>query len=111
MKIKELFEISDPLGSYSGPDAFSGRDDCQIINISKREGEDRIVFTLKRNSDNTESSAYMTVRSEFNDRKDEIISRVQANKNLIGLTLNQLDNLETGINITETEGRMSIENL
>jgi hypothetical protein len=109
MKIREIFNIGGLRGSFTGPQPLLDRNDCEIYQKNiKPEG---LALILRRKEDGLEGKVSLKVKDEFNSLENILIKLIYNNEEMIGLTLNQLDDLETGINITETEGRMSIENL
>ena len=103
MKVKELFTISDFTQSVGGLSSFLTKDDCRIIN--KRKTENSIALTLKRESDGAEGTSHLKVRGEFQAEASRLLNWAFASKTIVGLTLNQLSELETDLSIGHLAGR------
>src|SRR3989344_3196969 len=97
MRVKELFKSTSVLESFAGTAPFLDRENCQVVN--KTKNEDSILLHLKRASDGEEGKAYLRVQDQFKTITPQLLGRVFANENIIGCTLNQLENLETNLNI------------
>ncbi len=95
MKIKELFKPTNISQSIGGFAVFLDKDNCQIIN--KTKGEDFVLLHLKRESDEEEGHSYLRVKDEFKNSTSEFLRWAFVNEKMMGLTLNQLDNLETNL--------------
>lgn len=95
MKIKELFKSTNISQSIGGLATFLDRDNCQIVN--KTKDEDFILLHLKRESDGEEGHAYLRVKDEFKNNTKEFLRWAFISEKMIGLTLSQLDNLETSL--------------
>ena len=106
MKINELFRVGDVAHTLKGASDFLDRDNCQIVNITKES--ESIVLHLKRESDGEEGKSYLRVREEFNSIECQLLDAVFGLKSALGLTLNQLAELETGVNLEKSNGRLSI---
>lgn len=98
MRVRELFRPTQVSSSINGSMAYLDRENCQIESMEKKES--KIIFNLKRNSDDAKGVSHLKVRDEYKDFSSQLFSWVLVNKDIIiGLTLNQFDNLETGLNI------------
>ncbi len=107
MKIKELFTIGDMIQSIGGTATFLDRDNCQVEN--KRKIDNAIALTLKRQSDGEEGHAYLRVRSEFSQIADQLLDWAFASELLMGLSLNQLGERETGLNVHGLNGKLMLD--
>ena len=97
MKINEIFKIGDIMESVDGRVPYLDRDNCQIIN--KTKNDDSVILYLKRNSDGEEGRAYLRVQDKFKNMAGKILNLAFVNEKMIGLTLNQLGDLEMGVEI------------
>lgn len=95
MKVKELFKSTAVSHSIGGLTKFLDRDNCKIIN--KTKGGDFVLLHLKRESDGEEGHAYLRVKDKFKKQSGEFLRWAFISENMLGLTLNQLDNLETNL--------------
>jgi hypothetical protein len=95
MKVKELFKSTAVSHSIKGLTEFLDRDNCQIIN--KTKGANFVLLQLKRKSDGEEGHAYLRVKDEFKNSTSEFLRWAFVSEKMMGLTLNQLDNLETNL--------------
>ena len=95
MKIKEIFKPTAVSHSIKGLTEYLDRDNCKIVN--KTKGEDFVLLHLKRNSDGEEGHSYLRVKDDFKNNTKEFIRWAFVSEKMIGLTLNQLDNLETNL--------------
>jgi hypothetical protein len=106
MKIKDVFKIGGITQSISGLTLYLDRDNCVVSNKSKNENA--VVLHLKRGSDGEEGNGHLRVRDEFNDIKDQLLNWAFNNGDMIGLTLNQLEHLETNLKIESSGGKLSL---
>ena len=107
MKINELFTIGGMTQSIGGLATFLDRDNCQIENKTKKDHA--VLLHMKRESDGEEGHAYLRVQEKFADISDQLLSWAFANQKLIGLTLNQLGDFETNLQINSMGGRMMLK--
>jgi hypothetical protein len=107
MKVKELFKPTHTSHSIHGLVIFLDRENCQVVN--KTKNEDSILLHLKRESDGEEGRTYLRVRDEFEDIASLLLKHIFANIKIIGLTLNQLDDFETGLSFEKVDGRNTIK--
>jgi len=106
MKVRELFKSTAVSQSIGGLTIFLDRENCQILN--KTKNEDFIILGLKRESDGNEGRAYLRVQDQFKIIETQLLNWAFTSKSIIGLTLNQLDNLETNLNIEKVQGRVQL---
>ena len=106
MKVKELFTIGDMIQSIGGTVTFLDRDNCQVEN--KRKTDNAVVLTLKRESDGEEGHAYLRVRGEFSGIAEPLLDWAFVSESLIGLTLNQLTELDSNLKVSSLNGRMML---
>src|ERR1035437_5635649 len=104
MKIKELFKSTDVSQSIGGLAIFLDRENCQIVN--KTKNEDSVLFHLKRESDGEEGRTYLRVQDQFKSLETELLNWAFVSKNIMGLTLSQLDDFETNLEIEKTNGKL-----
>lgn len=109
MKLKEVFTISTmPSQSIGGLTPFLTRDDCVVE--SKTKNENALKLLMKRAGDGEEGLVYVRVRPEFQELAEPLLARAFANAQMIGLTLEQLDGLDTDIEIESSGRRLSLKN-
>lgn len=106
MKVKELFKPTNISQSIGGLAIYLDRDNCKIIN--KTKNEDSILLHLKRESDGEEGHAYLRVQNQFESLSTELLNWAFISKDIIGLTLNQLEDFETKLNIESIQGRIQL---
>lgn len=93
MKVSKLFKItgiSEFLGKNLG---LLDRDNCKIVDRTKNENS--LVLHLKRESDGQGGQAHLRVQDQFETISAQLLNWALVSNSIIGLTLNQLDNLET----------------
>jgi hypothetical protein len=105
MKVKELFQSVGITQSLGRSDLLD-RDNCQVEN--KTKNEDSVMILLKRKSDGVEGHAYLRVQDQFKSVAPQLLTWAFASDSIIGLTLNQLVELETNLNIESSGGRLMI---
>lgn len=106
MKIKELFIVGDMIQSIGGTSEFLNRDTCQVENMTKNENA--VVLHVKRQSDGEEGRVYLRVRSEFSIIANQLLNWAFTNSKIVGLTLNQLTEVETGLQVTGLKGTLTL---
>ena len=67
-----------------------------------------MILLLKRQPDRQEGHAYLRVRSDFSSIADQLLNWAFSSEQLIGLTLNQLSELETNLQIGSLNGRLML---
>jgi len=97
MKVKEIFKNIGVSQSFQGVDVFLDNSNCSIIKMIKNA--DSIRLRLKRNSGAEEGQAYLRVLDIYKSKEREILEQVSNLPSVIGLTINELPDLETGINV------------
>ena len=107
MKIKELFKIGGIMQSISGLTVYLDHNNCTVNNKTKSEGA--VILHLKRESDGEEGNVYLRVKDEFKTIEEQLLRWVFAANQIIGLTLSQLNELETGLQISKTNGKMMLK--
>ena len=106
MKVRELFKPANISQSIGELTIFLDRENCQIVNKTKKENS--IIIHLKRESDGEEGQVHLKVRDEFESISPQLLRWAFINNDMIGLTLNQLDDLETNLNIEKVQGRIQL---
>jgi len=106
MRVRELFKSTGLTQSIGGTAVFLDRENCQIVNKTKNENS--IVLHLKRESDGEEGRAHLRVKDEFESISPQLLNWAFTSESIVGLTLNQLDDLETNLNIEKVEGRIQL---
>jgi hypothetical protein len=106
MKIKEIFKSTNISQSIGGLTIYLDRDNCQIVN--KTKNEDSILLHLKRESDGEEGHAYLRVQDQFKNLSAKLLNWAFVSKNIIGLTLNQLEDFETNLDIENISGQIKL---
>src|SRR3989344_386797 len=106
MRVRELFKSTGLTQSIGGTAVFLDRENCQIVNKTKNENS--IVLHLKRESDGEEGRAHLRAKDEFESISAQLLNCAFASESIVGLTLNQLDDLETNLNIEKVQGRIQL---
>ncbi|MGD0577044.1 MAG: hypothetical protein ABSA74_03155 [Candidatus Staskawiczbacteria bacterium] len=106
MKIKELFQPMGISQSFNGSAALLDWNNCQIENRTKNE--DSVMLLLKRKSDGEEGHAYLRPQDKFKSLAPQLLNWAFINNGIIGLTLNQLVDLETNLEIENLHGRLHL---
>lgn len=106
MLVKEIFQPIGISQSFGGLTTFLGHDDCQVENKTRNEGS--VLLHLKRESDGTEGHAYLRVQKDYADISDQLLDWAFAEPRIIGLTINELFDLETGIRISLVNGKLQV---
>lgn len=106
MRVRELFKTTGFTQSISGTAIPLDRENCQIVNKTKKENS--IVLHLKRDLDKKEGKAYLKVRDKFETLSAQLLIWALDSKSIVGLTLNQLDDLETNFSIESIEGKLQL---
>ncbi len=107
MKIKELFKPTGISQSIGGTAIFLDRENCQIANKTKNENS--IVLHLKRESDGEEGRAYLRVQDKFETLSAQLLNWAFASESIVGLSLNELDELETNLSVESIEARLQLK--
>ncbi|RJO61205.1 hypothetical protein C4544_03480 [candidate division WS5 bacterium] len=105
MKIKEIFRIGGIMQSIGGPTIYLDRDNCVVHN--KTKNEDAIILRLKRESDGEEGNVYLRVQDKFKGIKDQLLNWAFTSSSIMGLTLNQLESLDTNLKIESLNGKLT----
>lgn len=106
MKIKEIFKLGGIMQAIGGTAVYLDQNNCVIRNKSKTD--DAVILHLKRDSDGEEGNVYLRVRDEFKSIKDPLLNWAFANNSMVGLTLNQLENQDTNLDIQKSGGKLSL---
>ncbi len=107
MRVRELFKSTGLTQSIGGTAIFLDRENCQIVNKTKNENS--IVLHLKRESDGEEGRAHLRVKDEFESISPQLLNWAFASESIVGLTLNQLDDLETNMSVESMGGKLQLK--
>ena len=107
MRVRELFKSTGLSQSIGGTAIFLDRENCQIVNKTKNENS--IVLHLKRESDGEEGRAYLRVQDKFETMSAQLLNWAFASESIVGLTLNQLDDLETNLSVESIGGKLQLK--
>ncbi|MEN9582455.1 MAG: hypothetical protein RL641_409 [Candidatus Parcubacteria bacterium] len=107
MRVRELFKSTGLTQSIGGTAVFLDRENCQIVNKTKNENS--IVLHLKRESDGEEGRAHLRVKDEFESLSSQLLNWAFASESIVGLTLNQLDDLETNFSVERIGGKLQLK--
>lgn len=107
MRVRELFKSTGLTQSIGGTAIFLDRENCQIVNKSKNENS--IILHLKRESDGEEGRAHLRVKDEFESISPQLLNWAFASESITGLTLNQLDDLETNLSVESIGGKLQLK--
>ena len=108
MRVRELFKSTGLTQSIGGTTIFLDRENCQIVNKTKNENS--IVLHLKRESDGEEGRAHLRVQDKFETISAQLLNWAFASESIVGLTLNQLDDLETNLSVESIGGKFQLKN-
>ncbi|MDR3547142.1 MAG: hypothetical protein P4M11_02490 [Candidatus Pacebacteria bacterium] len=106
MKIKEIFRVGGIMQAIGGLTPFLDQNNCVVYN--KTKADDAVILHIKRESDGEEGNAYLRVKDEFKSIKDSLLNWAFASKSIMGLTLNQLEGLDTNLTIENSGGRLTL---
>ena len=106
MRVKELFKQTGVSQSFVGTTVFLDRENCQIVN--KTKNEDSILLHLKREVDGEEGHAYLRAQDQFKSIAAELLNWAFASEEIVGLTLNELDNIETNLSVESIQGKLQL---
>src|SRR3989344_6128612 len=107
MRVRELFKSTGLTQSIGGTAIFLDRENCQIVNKTKNENS--IVLHLKRESDGEEGRAHLRVQDKFEAISTQLLNWAFASESIVGLTLNQLDDLETNLSVESVDGKLQLK--
>ena len=107
MRVRELFKSTGLTQSIGGTAIFLDRENCQIVNKTKNENS--IVLHLKRESDGEEGRAHLRVKDEFESISAQLLNWAFTSESIVGLTLNQLDDLETNLSVESIGGKLQLK--
>lgn len=107
MKIKELFKPTGISQSIGGTVIFLDRENCQVVN--KTKNEDSVLLHLKRESDGEEGRSYLRVQDQFKSLETELLNWAFASESIVRLNLNNLDELETNLQVESIAGRLQLK--
>lgn len=107
MRVRELFKSTGLTQSIGGMAIFLDRENCQIVNKSKNENS--IVLHLKRESDGEEGRVHLRVQDKFETISAQLLNWAFASQRIVGLNLNQLDDLETNLSVESTVGKLQLK--
>ncbi len=107
MKIKELFKPTGILQSIGGTAIFLDGENCKVVN--KTKNEDSVLLHLKRESDGEEGRAHLRVQGQFQTLATELLNWAFVGESIVGLSLNELDELETNLSVESIGGRLQLK--
>jgi hypothetical protein len=107
MKVRDIFTIGGPDQSFNGRSEFLDQINCEIVGKTQREHA--VLLQLKRQSDGEEGHAYLKVQDQFKDGTQKLLNWAFNSKEMIGLNLNQLRDLDVNLEIELSQGRLSIK--
>lgn len=106
MRIKDLFNPIGVSQSFSGLTVFLDQNNCKVVNKTMQDGA--VLLHLQRELDGVEGHAYVRVKKDHADFKDQLLKWAFNEPKIIGLTINELINLETGLGFTSVDGRLQL---
>lgn len=107
MRARELFKTTGFTQSISGTAIPLDRENCQIVKKTKKENS--IVLCLKRESDGKEGRAHLKIQNKFETLSDQLLNWAFISESIVGLTLNQLDDLETNLSVESIGGKLQLK--
>ena len=106
MRVRELFKSGSLTQLIKGTTNSLDRENCQIV--SKTRSENSIILNLRRESDGNNARARLKVRDKFETISNQLLNWAFNDDKITGLTLNQLDDLETNLSIEKVRGRVRL---
>ena len=106
MRVRELFKSGSLTQLIKGTTNSLDRENCQIV--SKTRSENSIILNLRRESDGNSARARLKVRDKFETISNQLLNWAFNDDKITGLTLNQLDDLETNLSIEKVRGRVRL---
>lgn len=106
MKIKDIFKTGGIIQSIGGFATYLNQDNCVISN--KNKADSAVILHLKRESDGEEGKIYLRVKDEFKAIEDPLLNWAFSEKDMIGLSINQLATMDTNLNIQKVGGKLSL---
>lgn len=106
MKVRELFSPPGVSQSFAGLTVFLDQNNCQVVGKTKQD--EAILLHLQRESDGTEGHSYLRVQKDYADVADDLLKWAFEEPRIIGLTINELSSLETGLGVSSVGGRMQV---
>ncbi|TSC60215.1 MAG: hypothetical protein LiPW15_93 [Parcubacteria group bacterium LiPW_15] len=106
MRIKDLFKSTGISQSFGGVAPRLDKNNCRVEN--KTKNEDSVLLRLKRMSDGEEGNAYLRVQEQFSSITPQLLGWAFNSNKIIGLSLNELDDFETGLEIENLQGRLRL---
>ena len=107
MKVKDMFKPVGIAQSFNGSFSHLDSNNCQIDAKSKKDNY--ILLKLKRKSDGEEGQAHLRVQDQFSSVAPTLLNWAFISKDIIGLTLNELENFETNHEVESNQGRLSFK--
>lgn len=107
MQVKELFKSTGISQSFGGTAVFLDKENCKIVN--KTMNENSVLLHVKRESDGEEGRAYLRVQDQFQSLANQLLNWAFANDGIIGLALNELDDLETNLSVESIGGKLQLK--
>jgi hypothetical protein len=107
MKVKDLFKTTNISQSIGGLATFLDKGNCQITNKTRKDNA--VALELKREIDGEEGHAYLRVQDQFETLSDQLLNWAFNNDSIIGLTLNELENTETNLEIEKIQDRFQLK--
>ena len=106
MRVRELFKPVNISQSIGGLAVFLDKDNCQIVNQTRKKNS--VLLHLKRESDKEEGQAHLKVKDEFKSLSAQLFRWAFVSENIGGLTLSQLEDLETNLSIESFGDRLQL---
>lgn len=106
MKFKEIFKsvgASGPISNFGLLDS----NNCKII--SRKMDKDSALLGLGKEDNIEIGHARVKVKTEFETKKNELLRWVFINEKILNLTLNQLQELETGLEFENCKGILTLK--
>jgi hypothetical protein len=106
MKVKELFKPTRISQSLSGTAICLDRENCRVVN--KTKDGDSVLLHLKRELDGEEGRAHLRVQDQFQALATQLLNWTFNSKSIVGLTLNELDDLETNLSVESIGSKLQL---
>lgn len=106
MRIKQLFKSIGIVQSIGGLSTFLDKDNCCIKD--RKKGDNCVILCLERETDGEKGEAYLRVLDEFEQRAPELLRWVFEKPFITGMSIKELEDLETGIEVECSGGRLQI---
>lgn len=106
MLVSELFNPVGLSQSFGGTADFLDNKNCKVVNKARQDSS--VLLQMQRDEDSVEGYAYMRPRAEYAEVVDQLLKWAFHDPRILGLTLEELSSLETGLSVSSVGGKMQV---